>query len=320
MTAGWGELFSLAAAATWAVGVILYRQIGLRLPPLKLNFLKNMLVLAALLPLTLALDPAALPGVPWPDMLIALASGVIGIAVADTLYFKALNALGAARMGVLGNSYSPLVIVLGVVFLGERLGPMQLLGFALVSGGVLMVVWPARSVQKTSAALATVHAPDAFPETIAGSAAVPAPTAQPTRGALIGVFSILLMAVSVVMVKPTLEAHPLLPITSIRMLGAIAGMAAISLLRDGWRSLWPEPGQVDWRRLAVAALFGQGLSMLFWLAGYKLTAASVAAILNETASVFILLLAWLWLGEQPGRRGLVGVALTFSGVTCMLTV
>ncbi|PKM03644.1 MAG: hypothetical protein CVV17_04285, partial [Gammaproteobacteria bacterium HGW-Gammaproteobacteria-7] len=59
---------------------------------------------------------------------------------------------------------------------------------------------------------------------------------------------------------------------------------------------------------------------VFWLAGYKLTDAAVAAILNETASVFILLLAWLWLGERPGRKGLAGVALAFSGVGCMLLI
>ena len=58
--------------------------------------------------------------------------------------------------------------------------------------------------------------------------------------------------------------------------------------------------------------------MVLWLAGYKFTQASIAAILNETASVWIVLLAWLWLKEPLGRRGAIGVSLTLGGVALML--
>jgi drug/metabolite transporter (DMT)-like permease len=58
--------------------------------------------------------------------------------------------------------------------------------------------------------------------------------------------------------------------------------------------------------------------MILWLGGYKFTEASIAAILNESSSVFIVLLAWMFLGEGLGRRKLVGIACTLSGVACML--
>jgi drug/metabolite transporter (DMT)-like permease len=58
--------------------------------------------------------------------------------------------------------------------------------------------------------------------------------------------------------------------------------------------------------------------MVPWLAGYKYTEASVAAVLNETASVFIVLLAALFLREGLDARRLAGVACTLSGVACML--
>ena len=44
----------------------------------------------------------------------------------------------------------------------------------------------------------------------------------------------------------------------------------------------------------------------------------MAAILNESASVFLVILAAVWLREPLGRRGAVGVLLTFSGIACML--
>jgi drug/metabolite transporter (DMT)-like permease len=77
---------------------------------------------------------------------------------------------------------------------------------------------------------------------------------------------------------------------------------------------------MPWGRLTLAAFTGQFLAMLLWLAGYKFTQASVAAILNETASVFILVLAAIWLKEPLTRRALLGVGLTLSGVSCMLWV
>jgi drug/metabolite transporter (DMT)-like permease len=291
-TVGIGEAMALGSAAAWAVGVILARQLGVHLPPLTLNLLKNGLVLCVLAPVALLLYAGAWPVMPVRDMLIVLASGVIGIALADTLYFRALNELGAGRMGVIGNLYSPLVLLLGFVFLDERLGGMQWLGFALVAGGVLLVSIPAR-----------------------GQAARPQHT---LRGILLGLLAIALMAVAIVMVKRTLETQPLLWVTLLRLCGAMAGLLFLASLPPMRQRMRFVPRDVAWHRLVLAALVGQGLSMVLWLGGYKFTSASVAAILNESASVFLVVLAALWLREPMGRRAFVGVLLTFSGIACML--
>jgi len=291
-TVGIGEAMALGSAAAWAVGVILARQLGVHLPPLTLNLLKNGLVLCVLAPVALLLYAGAWPVMPVRDMLIVLVSGVIGIALADTLYFRALNELGAGRMGVIGNLYSPLVLLLGFVFLDERLGGMQWLGFALVAGGVLLVSIPAR-----------------------GQAARPQHT---LRGILLGLLAIALMAVAIVMVKRTLETQPLLWVTLLRLCGAMAGLLFLASLPSMRQRMRFVPRDVAWHRLVLAALVGQGLSMVLWLGGYKFTSASVAAILNESASVFLVVLAALWLREPMGRRAFVGVLLTFSGIACML--
>jgi drug/metabolite transporter (DMT)-like permease len=237
-----------------------------------------------------------------------VASGVIGIGFADTLYFRALNELGAGRMGILGNVYSPFVLLLGFVFLGERLGGLQWAGFALVTAGVLLASWPRRG---GAAALPLPGAEDA-------DAAMVAPVpAHPWRGLLIGLAAVALMAIAIVLAKRVLEAQPLLWVTGVRMLGALGGMVAIALVRGEMARLRPPPG-LRWWPLVRAAFVGQFLAMLLWLAGYKYTLASVAAVLNETASVFILVLAAWWLREPLTRRGLAGVMLTLTGVCCML--
>jgi drug/metabolite transporter (DMT)-like permease len=272
--------------------MILARQLGATLPPPALNLLKNGLVLLLLAPVVLLLPATQWPTLDAGELLLVLVSGIIGIAVADTLYFRALNELGAGRMGVIGNLYSPVVLILGFVFLDERLGFQQWVGFGLVGLGVLLVSKPPRQWQTRPA--------------------------QPLRGVLLGMLAIALMAVAIVMVKRILETQPLLWITFLRLLGAVAGLALLAALPRLRPAFAFQPQAVPWPRLVLAALVGQGLSMVLWLGGYKYTSASVAAILNETASVFLVVLAAVWLREPLGRRAYVGVMLTFSGIACML--
>ncbi|WDS35655.1 DMT family transporter [Pseudoxanthomonas sp.] len=292
MNIGLGEAMALGSAATWAFGVILARQLGSTLPPAALNLFKNGLVLAALTPLALLSTHGQLPTLTTMQLVLSLISGIMGIAIADTLYFRALNELGAGRMGVVGNLYSPLVLVLGFLFLDERLGPWQWLGFAFVAAGVLLVARPPKQWQ--------TH-----------------PT-HTLRGVVIGLVSIALMAVSIVMLKHVLEAQPLLWITLLRLAGAVTGLLLMAAWPRMRRHFHFVASAVPWPRLVVAALCGQGLSMVLWLGGYKYAPAAVAAILNESASVFLVILGALWLREPLGKRAVAGVALTFTGIACML--
>jgi drug/metabolite transporter (DMT)-like permease len=291
MPQGIGEFFSIASAACWAIGVILYRRLGHSLPPMRLNFFKNWLVLLMLIPSLLVWQGLAFPSWSWQQWLIVLGSGILGIGIADSLYFHALNKLGAGRMGIVGNLYSPSILALSFIFLGERLNSVQWLGFALVSAGVLLSSWPKRDAHTPSLR----HA---------------------WKPVMVGITSVSLMAVSIILIKRTLETEPLLTVTTVRMLGALLFMTVWLLLtaREQIR-----PGiDFPWWRIAIAAFFGQYIAMLLWLGGYKYTTAAVAATLNETASVFILLLAWWMLKERPLKRSLAGMVMTLSGVCCML--
>lgn len=313
MHIGLGETLSLLSAMVWAVGVILYRQLVRGLPALTLNFNKNLVVLVMLLPLPFVLHGLASPAMPWRDAGLALASGFIGIALADTLYFVALARLGAGSMGVIGNAYSPIVIVLSVLLLGERLNAWQIAGFLLVMAGVLVIS------QRPQPAHAVVGEPVPPPEPLPLDAHPSAHGERSQAAAFgIGLTAIVLMAVAIVMVKPVLEARLLGWVTLLRVVGAVLGMIVIATLRGELRLLRVRGHKIDWKLLILAAFFGQCLSMVLWLGGYKYAPASIAAVLNETSSIFILLLAWWWLREPLGRIGAIGVCLTLPGVALML--
>lgn len=100
MSFGLGELYSLACALAWAAAVILFKRSGESLAPVPLNLFKNLVGLALMLLTVLAFSGTAWPGIPAQAVAIALVSGFLGIGVGDTLYFRALNDIGASRMAV----------------------------------------------------------------------------------------------------------------------------------------------------------------------------------------------------------------------------
>ena len=136
---------------------------------------------------------------------------------------------------------------------------------------------------------------------------------------MLGIVAIALMAVAIVMIKPVLETQPLGWVTLLRLSGALLGLVVIAAARGELRMLSARGHRVNWKLLAAAAFVGQFLSMVLWLGGYKYAPASVAAMLNETASIFIVLRAWWWLREPLGKQGLIGVVLTIFGVILMLS-
>ena len=254
-----------------------------------------MLGFALLLPTLALFEGFQLPEFPWTEVGIALVSGFLGIAVADTWYLRALHLMGASRTGIVASLLSPFVILLSVLFLGESLRGWQLLGFALVMAGILLVTWRSRrrSVDAEHVRL----------------------------GVMYGAGAMFLMAVGIVMVKEILETRSFLWTTEIRLAGGIAGMLAYVLLRGRVAELRRHYAQpLPWKTITLASVLAAYVSMMMWLAGYKLIPASEASILNESANAWIVFLAWLMLGESIGARKVIGLSLTSAGVTIMLLV
>lgn len=249
--------------------------------------------LLLLIPTLWLFEGSALPDLGWQQVAVLLLSGAVGIAIADTMYLQALKDLGATRAAIIGNLYSPFVIALSFVFLAERMNLLQGLGFVLVMGGVVLV---------------NAHSDGTK---LAGRALL--------RGVLLGCLAIALMAVAIVMVKRLLETESFLWITTLRVFGGWLGLMVVYGYRGELRAL----GTLNWRALnwpilIVAGVLGSYVSMMLWLAGYKYAQASVASVLNESASVFIVLLAWLWLNEKLTRRQVLGMVLTAFGIGLML--
>ena len=292
---GWGEFFALSSALFWALAVVLFRRCGNALPPFETNLFKNLLGFSLLWPTVFLIEGWGLPEFTTGEFLVALLSGYLGIAVADTWYLRALHLVGAGRIGIVSSLLSPFVILLSVLFLGESLGPWQMGGFLLVMAGILLVTWQ-------------VNAKDVDPHDL-------------RTGMLFGVGAVFFMAVGVVMVKHILETRSFLWTVQVRMTGGIAGMLLYMALRGRFRSAWRQFRQpLPWPMIVTASVLATYISMLMWLASYSLIPASVSSVLNQSSNAWIVLLAWLLLRETIDTRKLAGLVLTTAGVLIMLMV
>jgi drug/metabolite transporter (DMT)-like permease len=291
-----GEACALGAALTWSVSVILFKR-SEKLSPQALNLFKNSFALVLLLVTLPALGVSIDWQRPASDWWRLALSGVLGLAIADTLVFMALRRLGAAMLAIIDCAYAPTIVLLSVLFLDERVGPAFGVGGLLVVGGVLA----------------------ANTEKLRRVGAVPPKGEGRVAGIAFGVAGIMAMAAGVILAKPALEHGHLVEVTLVRLfagvLGQLAWMVVVPSQRGALVAFRPSR---TWRTLVPASLLGSYVAMLLWLGGFKWASASIAAVLNQLSSIFTMILARVVLLEPVTPRRALGAAVAVGGAVLIL--
>ncbi len=285
-----GEFMALGCALSWAVAVLLFRNIG-AIDSRALNLFKNTAAVLLLAVTMLLLDRH----IDWHrstrDWWLLAGSAVLGITIGDSLFFAGLQRIGANLAAVTDCVYAPVVVALSVLVLHEPVTRGLLLGAPLVAAGLVVVTW-----QK------------------------PGGVAIDRLGMAYAIGGVLTTAVGVVMAKPVLERSDLIEATTVRL--AVAALtllpiqAATGRLRLSLALFKPQP---LWRKMLPAVIVGPYVSMLLWLGGLKYAPVSRAALLNQMATVFLLLLSRFVGGEVVPRRRWFGASLALAGALCVLT-
>ncbi|HNX48630.1 MAG TPA: DMT family transporter [Thermoanaerobaculaceae bacterium] len=284
-----GSFFALLTALIWACAVILLKRSGETVSPFALNLFRVVVSTVLLIPTVLVAGQAAWAQASARDVGILFASGIIAIGISDTLFHASLNMVGAGISSIVDCLYPPLTVVLAMVLLDERLSARQMVGMTLVLGGILA---------------AAQHAP---PHGV--------PPRQIVLGVICGVVAMASLAFGIVIAKPVLNYSPVLWATAVRQVGCLLVMAPIALLSPRRRQLLrvfrPSPA---WRFSVPGAVLGSYLALIFWIAGMKYSQVGVAAILNQSSTIYILVLAAIFLGEPFTRRKLVASVLAVAGI------
>lgn len=288
-----GQSCAILTALSWAFAIILFKRSGEHIPPMLLNLFKNAIGLVLLVVTLIVMGEGVhtLSAFPREDIGILLISGIIGIALADTLFFHSLNLIGVGIVAIVDCLYSPFVIFFSMVMLSETMTPLGYLGAGLVLGSVLIATGLAPPRNRTRAQL--------------------------MLGIVLGAVSMALMAYGIALAKLVLDSDdfPLIWATTLRMISGtfiLVVLAAASPKRKQLFSVF-RPAPI-WKHAVPASILGAYLSMILWIAGFKYADASIAAILNQTSTLFAIILATVLLKESFTKRKLAAVLLALTGV------
>ena len=276
-----GELLAFLTAAAWALAVILFKKSGESVHPIALNLFKSLLAFGLIIPTMLILGGEIFRAVPARDYLLLFLSGAIGIGIADTLYFMGLNRVGAARTAIIGCVYSPFIIILSVIFLGESFTPIQMLGTALIISAIF--------ITNTERVTGELTPRDRW----AGMGYI--------------VLANLFIAASIIIMKPIIGEAPLLWSTEMRL------VLILPLLKKSRKILLSLRSPGSWKFTLLGSLIGTYIAMVLWVGGMKYTQASTAAVINQTSNIFVFAFAALFLGERITWQRGVAIVLAVGG-------
>jgi len=284
-----GIFFSITCAFTWSVSIILWKKIRTDINPLLINLGKNACGLCLFIAtLLIRGTPSDIPF--NTDFLILTISGFIGIGLADALVLKSIYFLPASRVALLETSYAPIVIVMSILILGESLGVMQLCGIILVLGAVVYIQLPNKQNGRNR-------------------------QANLAKGAVFMLSGLILMSIGIILMKPLLNKFDIFWIITLRMASGVFGsMIVFSFLKNKRKLITAVFHSNQKSLILISFITSAYISILLWVVGFKYLDASLAAVLNQTTTIFTVLLAAIFLHERLEKSFIIATGVAIAGV------
>ena len=290
-----GVFAALGTALCWAIAARLFRGTGNAFSPLTMNFWKGLISIAILAVVLLFVQPT---GLTTSAVLWLLLSGLIGIGIGDTCFFKALQSIGDSQAVLVAETLAPLFTALfAMAFIGEWITWQQWVGVAVVLFSVDMVI----KARKRS----TTHV-------------------FATSGYLYGVGAALCQAVGAVVSRDILSAGDV-DAASAAFLRLVGGMVfVIPLIAITKTRYMPiincenDSGKRVWPAFVLATLLGTTAAIYLQMFAFAYAKAAVVQTLIATSALMSLGVAWV-LGEKATKATIAWSAVALVGVAILVS-
>jgi drug/metabolite transporter (DMT)-like permease len=285
-----GELAALSAAAIWAVSATIYGQIGKTISPLLLNLSKGILAIGYLL-ITMILTGQQfhLVARQWWLLLI---SGFVGVALGDTVFFMAINAIGA-RLTLLISILSPVITaILASFYLHEHLSGFSYAGIVIVVLGIAGVI-----IDRTQQA---------------------ANSQQYWQGIGYALLSALANSIASICSRQAMLDGDLSPTltTLIRLIAGTSGILILLFLVPQKHRISAVIDRTMWLRLGITAFFSTYIGISLQQTALKFSAAGIAQTLGATSPLFVLVFDG-WRGEKISWQSVFFAVMAISGMVLL---
>lgn len=269
----------------WAGNSIVGRAARDLVPPAALSFWRWLIALALLLPFAwphLKRD--------WPTLRakwrVVLVLGGLGIGAFNTLLYTGLQTTTALNSMLLQSGQPAVILILGALLMGDRIGARQVVGALVALAGVLFII--AQGEMERLLAL-RLHVGDA----------------------IIGVAVIVWSLYSVGLRKRP-DVHPLSFLAASIIVGVMVIAPVYAMEIASGRLIRPEAGSA--LAIAYVSVFPSFLAYLFFNRGVELIGSAAAGQYTNLMPVMGAGLAILFLGERLFAYHVVGLLLVLCGI------
>lgn len=283
-----GMIASLLSAASWAFGTVMFDRIGKVVPYVGITFLKG--ILSIVLMIGLLLFTGGLQSIGFEECAFLILSGIIGIAIGDSLFFRSLQDLGAKVQVVFFLLGQIFTMLLSLLLLDEVLTVCQYVGATILLIGIAIVIWRKEENHPNK-----------------------------SRGIVCGLLSILCFSISIIMIKVSISEVEVVTATFYRMAFGTAFTLGFGVV--GKRvSSWIRPLK-DTRLLGMFVLnvivitYG---GFLLSMVAIKYISVSLASVLSTTEPIFVILFAFLINREKVNRKEIFATLLTLFGLYLLI--
>ena len=292
----------------WSFSALFFSAAARRVGASPVNLIR--LVAATVLLATMVVVSGVASRPPAAQVVLLALSGVVGLALGDAAWFRALRILGARRSSLVSPLWPVFSAMAAFPLLGEVVGPLDLLGMAAALGGVLWVQGGGDPGSEVEGSF--------------------------RRGLLFGVLACLGQAVGYVLAKPGLGVVPPgsflgdivgpspVPVdplfgTLIRMSAGTAWVLASETLRGGFVESRAALGD----RRGVWLILGGTVSgpvLGVWMSLVALRYAgntAIASTLLAMSPLFVIPLVRVVYGTPITLRAVVGSVIAIGGVALL---
>jgi drug/metabolite transporter (DMT)-like permease len=285
-----GEIFAFGTAVSWSLAVICFRLAGSKISSLSFNFFKSAVtvVLFALL--------IAIRGGPWivelsnTEWILIILSSFFGITLGDWFYLISLKRIGASFAAVVSCLYSPLMIFFAWVFLTEIPAFSAVIGSLFIVAAVLIGYFESNELKLSKKGWGV--------------------------GVFFGILTEASMIIAIVTIRDLFRREDIVWVMGVRFLiGTLLSIPFFLMIKGALKDLGKyikNPIEMKW--VWIGTFLGPFLASIFWFLGFKYTDVASAAVLNQTSTVMIFILAAYFLKEPLGKRRILAVITAFFGV------
>ena len=286
------NLAALGAALSWAISGILSANPSAALG--SIAFVRIRMTMVFFMLAAVVLVTGGWRTVEASHITPTIISGLVGILAGDAALFATMNRLGPRRSGILFSSNAIFSVILGWLFLHEKLGSMTLLGIAIALAGVLLAILFGKRG-------ADVH----HWEAVKGPLAI---------GVAIGLFAGFCQAVGSIIARPVM-ATGVDPIAIAAIRVGIASLGLTLAMFAGVPATRAKtaltPRLTAQTALSGFAAMGVGMTLLLYaLSGGEV---GIVATLSATTPALLLPLLWWKTGDLPPPLAWLGAVLVVVG-------